>query len=308
MKILVTGGAGFIGSQVAEGYLAEGHKVAILDNLSSGKKENLPHSAQFFKGDIRDRERVFEVFKEFQPEVLNHHAAQIDVRKSVENPVFDAEINILGLLNLLEACVRFETKRVVYVSSGGAIYGVPQYLPTDEEHPKQPLSPYGIAKYTGELYLHFYAEVKGLKYITLRYSNVYGPRQDPAGEAGVVAIFSHLMLKGEAPKIFGDGNQTRDYVFVEDVVLANLLALKHFDNQAFNIATGKATSVNELFSLLGKLCHFFGKPVYLPERPGELKESVLDIKKAKKLLSWQPKFSLEEGLRKTLLWLKSLKG
>jgi|YelNatPaOPRAMG01_1025707.scaffolds.fasta_scaffold14958_2 UDP-glucose 4-epimerase len=308
MRILVTGGAGFIGSHVAEGYLNDGHKVAVLDNLSTGKKENVPKEAKFFEGDIRDKNRIFEVFREFRPEILNHHAAQIDVRKSVENPLFDAETNILGLLNLLEACVSFEVRKIIYISSGGAIYGNPKYLPIDEEHPKQPLSPYGIGKYTGELYLYFYSQVRDLKYVVLRYSNVYGPRQDPAGEAGVVAIFSNLMLKGERPKIFGDGRQTRDYIFVEDVVLANKLALKHFENQAFNIATGKATSVNELFLILKKICSFSRQPEYLPERPGELRESVLDIQKAKKLLLWQPRFSLEEGLRKTVLWLKSRKS
>jgi UDP-glucose 4-epimerase len=226
MKILVTGGAGFIGSHVVDAYLELGHEVVVVDNLSSGSIENLNPKAKFYKMDIRDSD-IEDLFKNEKPDIVNHHAAQMDVRKSVEDPIYDADVNIIGSLNLLQNCIRYGVKKFIFASTGGAIYGEQDYFPADEEHPTRPLSPYGVAKLTVEKYLYFYKEVHGLNYVVLRYANIYGPRQNPHGEAGVVAIFTSKMLKGEQPVINGDGFQTRDYTFVGDVVRANVLALNY---------------------------------------------------------------------------------
>ncbi len=313
MKILVTGGAGFIGSNLVDGLLAAGHEVVVVDNLSSGKRINLNPAARFYELDIGDP-GLSDVFAREGIDLVSHHAAQIDVRHSVADPQFDARTNILGLLNILENCRRYEIKGVVFASSGGVVYGEPSQLPATETFPKGPLSPYGVSKLASEFYLCYYAQVMGLPYVTLRYGNVYGPRQDPHGEAGVVAIFGEKLLRGETPVIYGDGDQVRDYVFVEDVVRANLLALQRLlgpvcgaapggcaiNDFAFNIGTGQGASVNELFTLLKEITGFQGEATHGPERTGELRRIYLDAGKARDVLGWTPQFSFKEGLRRTV--------
>ena len=302
MKILVTGGAGFIGSNIVDTYIAAGHEVAIVDNLTTGKKENLNPKAEFFPVDIRDN-RLHEVIAEFLPDIINHHAAQIDVRKSVTDPIFNAEINELGTLNLLEAAVKVKIKNFIFASTGGAIYGeVKEKNGADENHPQEPISPYAITKRSVEMYLHAYHVNNGLNYTVLRYGNVYGPRQDPLGEAGVIAIFCGKMLKGETPTIYGDGRQLRDYVYVGDVAAANLSALVKGENQIVNIGTGVGTSVNELFAHLKELLNFKSEAKYAPARAGELFRSVLNADKAAKVLGWKPKEDMKSGLKLTLDW------
>ncbi len=306
MKILVTGGAGFIGSQVVDRYLAEGHEVVVVDDLSTGKAKNLNSQARFYHLDIchPDLENVFTKEK---PEVVNHHAAQIDVRKSVANPVFDARVNILGMLNLLEKSRQFGVQHFIFASSGGAIYGdQPEGTPPpDEETPLRPVSPYGVAKAAGELYLYYYHIMHGLKYVALRYGNVYGPRQDPFGEAGVVAIFTKKLLSGGQPLINGDGTQTRDYVFVADVVEANVRALHSPISGAFNIGTGLETNVNQLFNLLIEITGKSVAEVHGPPKPGEQQRSVLNCQKAHNLLKWKPRVSLTDGLKQTVEYFKT---
>ena len=305
MKILVTGGAGFIGSNVVDAYVAAGHEVAIIDNLTTGKGDNLNPQAKFFELDIRDREKVFQAVTEFAPEVINHHAAQIDVRKSVTDPVYNAEVNELGTLNILDAAVRAKARKIIFSSTGGAIYGeVAKKSGADENHPQEPISPYAITKRSAELYLHAYNVNKGLNYTVLRYGNVYGPRQDPLGEAGVIAIFCGKMLAGEAPTIYGDGKQLRDYVYVGDLVQANLLVLDKGDNQIFNIGTGKGSSVNDLFACLKEIMKFDKAVLYAPARTGELFRSVLNTRKIRQELGWKAKTSIKKGLKLTLKWYK----
>jgi UDP-glucose 4-epimerase len=303
-RVLVTGGAGFIGSHVADAYLAAGDSVWILDNLSSGRRENLPKRAEFVEMDVR-AEEVRNLFREVRFDVVNHHAAQIDVRVSVLDPGKDASINLLGLLNLTEAAIEVGTKRFVYVSSGGVVYGEPEQIPTPETAPKLPMSPYGVTKLTGEHYLNYYRKVRGLEYVALRYSNVFGPRQDPHGEAGVVAIFCNRLLSGERLTIFGDGEQTRDYVFVRDVVAANMLASSidmgagvGLDARAFNVGTGVGTSVNQLASALEGVAGRAPGRDHKPERPGELRHSTLEASLIRSR-GWAPAFTLEQGLRET---------
>ncbi len=306
MKILITGGAGFIGSHITDRYLALGHEVVIIDNFASGKKENLNPKAKLYEVDIRDKKAVAQVFAQEKPEVLNHHAAQMDVRKSVADPIYDAEVNILGLLNLLDAGVKNSLKKVIFASSGGVVYGDATVLPTPEDYePKRPLSPYGVAKLTSEHYLYFYHKNFSLPYVALRYANVYGPRQDPFGEAGVVAIFTQKLLRREQPVINGDGKQTRDYVYVGDVVEANVLALEKEVNDGINIGTAKETSVNELFRLLVNLAETKFSEVHGPPKPGEQKRSVLNPALAQKLLGWQAKTSLEQGLKETVNFFRN---
>ena len=303
MKILLTGGAGFIGSHVADAYVGAGHKVVIVDDLSSGKHENIPKEVEFIKADVRDRKFMEEVFSRVKPEVVNHHAAQINVRRSVEDPVFDADINILGTLNLLELSVKHKVKRFVFASTGGAIYGEPEKLPADENTLPKPISPYGAAKYAVEVYLGYYKEVHGLNSVCLRYGNVYGPRQDPHGEAGVVAIFCKRILAGETCIIFGDGEQTRDYVFAGDVAKSNVLAPTS-PLGIYNIGTEKETSVNGLVGFLREITGRDFNVKYADPRAGEVKKISLDIKLAKKVLNWSPKVDMPEGLRKTWDWFK----
>jgi UDP-glucose 4-epimerase len=307
MKILITGGAGFIGSHLVDRFVQEGHEVVVVDNLASGKKKNVNKAARFYKMDILSP-RIGKLLQKEKPHVISHHAAQIDVRRSVADPIYDAQVNILGLLNLLENAVRHGVKRVMFASSGGAIYGEQQSYPAPESHPAHPISPYGIAKLTSEHYLYYYQQVRGLSSVSLRYGNVYGPRQDPFGEAGVVAIFTQKMLTGEVPVINGNGQQTRDYVFIEDVVEANVAAMHHELEGVFNVGTGKETSVNELFGHLRKLTHFDQKEIFGPEKRGELTRSVLDCGRLNKAADWEPRVGVEEGLSITVAHFKKVAG
>ena len=295
MTVLVTGGAGFIGSHVAEALVARGKDVVVLDDLSSGKRENLPEGAELVEGDIREPQD--ELFAGVKPDVCFHLAAQADVRVSVARPEHDARINVIGTINLLEAAREHGTQ-LVFSSTGGAIYGECDG-PAPEDAPRQPLAPYGTSKLAGEEYLATYNRLHGTKHVAMRYGNVYGPRQDPHGEAGVVAIFFKRFLSGEQPKVFGDGKQTRDYVYVVDVVRATLAAAGR-DGGVYNVGTGRETSVVELFDLCRRVA---GKesvePEFAPPRPGELQRSVLDVSRAVDELGWRPEHSLEEGLRET---------
>jgi UDP-glucose 4-epimerase len=299
VKILVTGGAGFIGSNLADSFIREGHQVTIVDNLSTGLESNVNKKAKFFKVDIRSAV-MDKIFERTKPDVLCHHAAQIDVRKSTADPIFDAEVNIVGSLNLLNACVKHQVKKVIFASTGGAIYGEQDYFPADENHPADPLSPYGVAKLTIEKYLHFYRETYGIDFVSLRYANVYGPRQNPFGEAGVVAIFTERLLANKETIINGDGTQTRDFVFVDDVVESNLLALNYPKSDIFNIGTGKETDINCIFRLLKKITGSKQKEIHGPAKPGEQQRSVLDFSKAARILKWKPKYTLQEGITKTV--------
>jgi len=302
-RVLVTGGAGFIGSHVADAYLAAGHDVWIVDDLSSGRRSNVPDGAELVEMDIRDPE-LRNLFREVRFDIVNHHAAQIDVRVSVADPAKDAGINLLGLLNITEGAVEVGTRRVVFVSSGGVVYGEPEEIPTPESAPKLPLSPYGVTKLGGELYLNYYRVVRGLEYVALRYSNVYGPRQDPHGEAGVVAIFCNRLLSDDPLTIFGDGEQTRDYVYVKDVVAANMLASEielegeGLDSVGFNVGTGVGTSVLRLAEVLEGISGTDLPRKHEPARPGELRHSTLNAGKLQ-AGGWGPAYSLEEGLRET---------
>ncbi len=305
MNILVTGGAGFIASHIAEAYRADGHAVTILDNLSTGRRENIPSGALFREGDIRDAAVVDDLLGKGRFDLVNHHAAQMDVRKSVADPLYDASVNILGALTLLQQCVRHGVKRFVFASSGGAIYGEQDAFPADERHPTRPISPYGVAKLATEQYLFYYHAVFGLDAVCLRYANVYGPRQNPEGEAGVVAIFANRLLRGAEPVINGDGKQTRDYVFVADVVRANMLASHQKGFQVFNVGTGREADVNQLFRVIrsasGSTC---------PERHGEAKKgeqrrSVLDHARLTAVTGWTPAVALEQGLETTVEYFRT---
>ncbi|TCJ15255.1 SDR family oxidoreductase [Rubrobacter taiwanensis] len=299
MRVLLTGGAGFIGSHVAERLLERGHEVAVVDDLSSGRLENLPEGVLFHELDVRGG--CGRVFEEFRPEAVSHQAAQMDVRRSVREPDFDAEVNILGTIRLLENCVRYGVRRFVFASTGGAIYGEQERFPATEEHPQYPLSPYGVSKLAGERYLHYYEAQYGLPYVVLRYSNVYGPRQDPHGEAGVVAIFSGNLAAGRTSTINGTGEQTRDYVYVGDVARANLLALESgAPSGVYNIGTGVETSVNELYEKLRRLSGRDLPPEHGPAKPGEQLRSCVSYGKAERLLNWRPEVELDSGLEETL--------
>lgn len=304
MNIMITGGAGFIGSNIADALIAKGHRVIVVDNLITGKKENIPPKAVFYETDIRDLSMDNIFFKE-KIDVVCHHAAQMDVRKSVTDPVFDAQVNVIGMLNLLQTCVRHRVKKFIFASTGGAIYGEQDYFPADEEHPMRPCSPYGITKLTGEKYLYFYRQTYGLSYVILRYANVYGPRQNPHGEAGVVAIFCNKMLSGEQPVINGDGKQTRDYVYVDDVVTANLSALDYKESDYFNIGTGVETDVNTLFRTLREELRSDAKEVHGEAKPGEQQRSVLSYDKAARLLNWKPETDIISGLKKTAVYFRN---
>lgn len=304
MKVLATGGAGFIGSNVVDALITKGYNVAVVDDLSTGREKNLNPKASFHKIDIRDK-KMSDVFAEEKPDVVVHHAAQINVRESVKNPAFDADINVCGSLNVLECAKKNKVKKFVYASSGGAVYGEPDYLPADENHPIRPICPYGASKYAFELYLAMYEKLYGLDYNILRYGNVYGPRQDPLGEAGVVAIFTGLLLSRKTPTIFGDGEQTRDFVYVGDVAAANLLAVeKKTKSKIFNIGFGKPTSVNEITKKLIEATGAKIKPVYGDPVPGEVRHIHLNISRAKKELGWTPKVGLTPGIEKTVEWSK----
>jgi len=308
MKVLVTGGAGFIGSNVVDRYIAEGHEVVVLDNLSTGLAENINAEATFYEVDMTDREAVEDVFAREKPAVINHHAAQMNVRKSVEDPGFDANTNIVGSLYLLEAGLKNGVEKVIYISSGGAIYGEPDEIPATEECSIHPISHYGVSKFTIEKYLWLYNYNDGLRYTVLRYANVYGPRQRPDGEAGVTAIFSGMMLRGEQPTIFGQGDKTRDYVFVEDVVEANVRALTGGDNEAFNIGTGVQTSDQEVYDTIAAATGYDKPAVYGDERKGDIKHTALHCAKAKTVLGWEPKYTFAEGVAKAVAYNRERLG
>lgn len=303
MKILVTGGAGFIGSHLADALVACGHKVAIIDNLVTGLRQNVNPRATFYEADIRGSS-IAEIFERERFEVVFHQAAQMDVRHSVADPRYDAEVNILGTLNLLQLCQKMAVKSFIFASTGGAVYGEQNTFPADEEHQCWPASPYGVTKMTCERYIYFFGMAYGLKYVLLRYANVYGPRQNPHGEAGVVAIFCQRMLRRDQAIINGDGKQTRDYVYVDDVVAANVLALDCPHNDYFNIGTGVETDVNAVFACLNEALAAGCKEVHGPPKPGEQRRSVLACTKAKKLLGWQPKVDINEGLQMTARWFR----
>ena len=299
MKVLLTGGGGFIGSHVAEHLLACGHEVAIVDNFSTGKRENIPSRARLYELDVRSG--CTEAFEDFEPEALSHQAAQMDVRRSVRQPDFDADVNVLGTLRLLQNCVRYGVRKVVFASTGGAVYGEQREFPATEDHPQYPLSPYGVSKLAAERYLHFYDVQHGISYVALRYANVYGPRQDPHGEAGVVAIFSGNLAAGRPSKIYGSGEQTRDYVFVEDVARANGLSLENeIPSGAYNIGTGVETSVNELYELMCSLSASELPAERRPQLPGEQTRSSVDPSKAAKIMGWRAEVDLSTGLKDTL--------
>ncbi|MFH0989598.1 MAG: NAD-dependent epimerase/dehydratase family protein [bacterium] len=299
MNILVTGGAGFIASHVADAFIAEGHRVVIVDDLSMGRRENINAKAKFYHLDIQSPD-VEGVFRDESIDVVCHHAAQMDVRKSVADPKFDASVNILGMLNLLELGRKHGLKKVIFSSTGGAIYGEQDYFPADEEHPVRPLSPYGITKLATEKYLFYYKAVYDIDHVILRYANIYGPRQNPHGEAGVVAIFAKKLFQGEQPIINGEGKQTRDYVFVGDVVKANLCALSYSTSDIFNIGTGIETDVNALFRHIRGFIGSNYEELHGPAKAGEQLRSVISSAKAKALLGWQPTVKLDEGLRITV--------
>lgn len=308
MKILITGAAGFIASNIADAYINLGHEVVIIDNLSSGKTAYLNPKAKFYKEDIRARKNIETILNNEKPDIINHHAAQMSVRISVADPVFDAEVNIMGFLNLLEAGKTNGVKKIIFASSGGVVYGDAGIIPTPETYdPKTPLSPYGISKLASEYYLNFYFKTYSIPYIALRYSNVYGPRQNPHGEAGVVAIFSQKLLAGEKPTVNGKGQQTRDYVFVEDVVAANVRALTSNYIGGVNIGTRKETTVLQIFAGIEKQIKSGLTPIFGDAKKGEQARSCLNNELAKKVLDWSPVFNLEEGLAKTVSFFRKQK-
>ncbi|MBI2862099.1 MAG: NAD-dependent epimerase/dehydratase family protein [Chloroflexi bacterium] len=303
MKVLVTGGAGFIGSHVVDRLVAEGHQVVVVDDLSTGREANVAPAARFYRLDIGSPE-LAEVFAAELPDIVNHHAAQVSVQASVRDPSFDARVNVLGALNVWECCRRYGVRKVVYASTGGAIYGEPKFNPCDETHPIQPLSPYGITKYTAELHLALYGQLFGLDYTILRYANVYGPRQDPFGEAGVVAIFIGQMLADRPVTINGSGDQERDFVYVSDVVEANLLALERGSGATCNIGTGLGASVNEIFRRLVAQTSYRQEPIHGPPVPGEVFKIALACEKAQQRLGWRPSMPLDEGLARTVAFFR----
>lgn len=300
MKIVVTGGAGFIASHIVDAYIQAGHEVVVIDNLSTGNRSFISSEAHFYEADIRDSLKMAAIFEKEKPVLLNHHAAQMDVRKSVADPVFDAQVNIIGLLNLLEAGRHHGLKKVIFASSGGAIYGDSDRIPTPETNPVQPASPYGVSKLTTEYYLHVYFSVYNISYVALRYGNVYGPRQNPHGEAGVVAIFTQKMLRKEQPVINGDGKQIRDFVYVKDVVAANLAALTFSNPLIVNIGTGIQTDINTVYQRLTRLTGFSSLEKHGSAKQGEQRISCLNAQKATKLLHWKPTVTLDQGLAATV--------
>lgn len=304
MRILVTGAAGFIGSHVAEAYHAAGHDVVGIDDLSNGTPVNLPETVCLHEISILDSQKLERLFREFQPDVLSHHAAQVNLRLSWENPADDARTNILGSLELLHQAVKWKTKKIIYSSSGGAIYGNAPALPVSEECAPRPVSNYGISKYAVELYLHSFHEGSGLRYVIFRYPNVYGSRQEPRGEAGVVAIFTVCLLKGEQPRIFGAGNKTRDYVFITDIVDANLRALDFDGCGVFNLGWGQEISDLKVYHTVRNAVGCKLDPLFDKKRPGEIDRMCLDATRAKHLLGWEPRVRFPEGVQEVVAYWK----
>ncbi len=301
MKIIITGGAGFIASHIADSYISLGHKVVILDNLSTGKEDFINKKATFYAVDIRNRNEIKKIMQKEKPDIINHHAAQISVRNSVDNPQNDANVNILGLLNLLEEGRINGIKKMIFASSGGVVYGEAKQIPTPETYqPLMPLSPYGVTKLASELYLNYYLHAYKLPYIALRYSNVYGPRQNPHGEAGVVAIFSLKLLRNRVPIINGDGLQVRDYVYVEDIVDANVKALDCIKSGSYNIGTGIQTNVIQIYQKIKDITSSLIEVKHGPPKTGEQKISCLDCNRAFKILGWRPQYDLSKGMKKTV--------
>lgn len=304
MKLICTGAAGFIGSHVAEAFLEDGHTVHIVDDLSGGKRSNIPEAATFHHMDIRS-EAAAELVEAERFDMLVHHAAQMNVRESVKHPREDASVNVDGLLNIMEAGRDHGLQRVLFASTGGAIYGDPVYAPQDEDHPLCPVSPYGVSKLASEKYLDFYREEYGIPYVSLRYANVYGPRQNPAGEAGVVAIFIEQMLQGNVPTIYGDGTQTRDYIYIDDVVAMNRAVMEYEGTQIFNVGTGEETSLNTLFEAIQTHTNPEIDNAYGPAQPGEQMRSVLDVSRAQEELGWTPETDMDYGIGETVAWFEA---
>ncbi len=301
MRILVTGGAGFIGSHVVDAYVAAGHEVAVLDNFSTGNEANLNSAAEVHRVDLRDQAAVEKVVASFRPEIVNHHAAQSEVPKSVADPGLDAHINIVGGLNLLKASVDHKVKKVIFISTGGALYGEPDVVPADEDHPVRPLSPYGTSKFSFEQYLGTFKRTFGLEFTVLRYANIYGPRQDFYAEEGrVVAIFASRMLERKPVTIDGDGEQSRDMLHVGDAATANLAALERGEGEIFHVSTGVPVSVNDLFRKLAILTDYKIAPNHGPRRKGDVYRIALNNTRARRDLGWEPRVSLEEGLSLTV--------
>lgn len=303
MKILVTGGAGFIGSHLVDLLLKKDYGVTIIDNLSTGKKEFINKKAKFYSADIL--ENINFIFEKEKPEIVIHSAAQVMLRKSLEDPIFDAKTNILGTINILEACRKNKVKKIIYTSTGGARVGEPKYLPVDEKHPLNPCSPYGISKHTAEHYIWMYSQLYGLEYLIFCFGNVYGPRDDPQ-YGRVTSVFTNKMIKGENPTIFGDGNQTRDFVYVSDLAefIVNSIE-KNPKHKLFHLANGNQISVNEIFYKLKKILNFSGEANYVPAIKGEIRDMVLDTALAQKELWWKPKYNLDQGLKETAEYFKN---
>lgn len=304
MKILVTGGAGFIGSHIVDAFIEAGNSVVVIDDLSSGFENNINPKAKFIKADICQKD-LYKIFESENFDIINHHAAQMDVRRSVADPAFDANTNIIGTINLLQNAVKYGINKFMFASTGGAVYGEQEYFPADENHKTQPKSPYGISKLAVEKYLYFYNSEYGLNYSILRYANIYGPRQNPFGEAGVVAIFSSKLLKGEQPIINGHGKQTRDYVYVGDVVKANLLMLTDIDSEIYNVGTGVETDVIQLFSLLNNITAAGIEEKHGPAAAGEQLRSVITSTKLLNKFGWQPSTNLKDGLQETVKFFEN---
>ena len=310
MKILVTGGAGFIASHLVDRLVLQEHEVVIVDNLSTGKKENVNPKAVFYKEDICNARDLEKIFSKEKPDIVNHHAAQVDLRRSVREPSYDAQVNILGSLNLIDLSCKYDVKKFVYISTGGAVYGEPRYLPVDEKHPIDPLSQYGVSKHTVEHYLFVFKQTHQLNYTILRYPNVYGPRQDSHGEAGVVAIFTEQMLDSKRPTIFGDGTKTRDYVYVDDLINANISVMfnrSDLNGEVYNLGWGKEIKDIEIFEAVRDALEVNIKPIYDKKRPGEVDHNCLDNTKAVNELGWKPEINFREGIKQTTNFYKKRK-
>ena len=305
MKIMVTGGAGFIGSHVTDLLIEKGHQVVVVDDLSTGRRTNLNPYAAFYEVDIRSSE-MERVFAKEKPEVICHHAAQMNVRRSMDDPLFDADVNIIGSIKLAQLAIKNGTRKFIHISSGGAAYGEPEYLPCNEDHPIKPLCHYGVSKYTFELYLHVFNANYNLDYSVIRYPNVYGPRQDPHGEAGVVAIFTGQMLRGEQVRINGSGEQVRDYVYVSDCAHSNLMLLDHGSKRVYNLGSGIGTTVNEIFQQLKEITGYTNPAIFGPAKAGETYKIYLNALRAESELGWRPTIPLEEGLKRTVNYFKEV--